>query len=55
MSITIRISKLLYEEAKKAAVSELRTIPRQIEYWAFAGKEAIAKTGEHQGDKEESD
>lgn len=41
MGIPIRIDELIYNEAKKVAHSEFRTIPNQIEYWANLGKCAL--------------
>ncbi len=37
MSIPIRIDEELYEEAKKSAAAECRTVPLQIAYWAKIG------------------
>ena len=41
MSISIRVDEGLYNQAKTQAKVELRTIPRQIEYWAKVGHTAI--------------
>jgi len=41
MSIPIRIDKELYEQAKRTAVAESRTVPLQITYWAKLGKIAL--------------
>jgi hypothetical protein len=41
MSIPIRIDEGLYEEAKKSAAAECRTVPLQIAYWAKIGKAAL--------------
>jgi hypothetical protein len=41
MGIPIRIDEVIYNEAKKVARSEFRSIPSQIEYWAFLGKCAL--------------
>ncbi len=41
MSIAIRIDNELYEEAKKSADSECRTVPLQVTYWAKIGKAAL--------------
>lgn len=38
MGVPIRIDEAIYNEAKKIARSEFRTIPSQIEYWASIGK-----------------
>jgi hypothetical protein len=38
MSIAIRIDETIYNEAKKTAHAEFRSIPRQIEFWAMVGK-----------------
>jgi hypothetical protein len=41
MGIPIRIDETIYNEAKKIARSEHRSIPHQIEYWAAIGKCAL--------------
>jgi hypothetical protein len=41
MSIPIRIDEKIYNEAKKVARAEYRTIPSQIEFWAEIGKCAL--------------
>ena len=41
MGIAIRIDETIYNEAKKIAASEHRSIPNQIEYWAMIGKCAL--------------
>ena len=41
MGIPIRIDETLYNEAKKIAYAERRTIPHQIEFWAMIGKCAL--------------
>ena len=41
MSMSIRINKTLYEEAKTHAHVEHRTIARQIEFWATIGKAGL--------------
>lgn len=41
MGIPIRIDKSIYNEAKKIARAEYRTIPHQIEFWAMIGKCAL--------------
>ena len=41
MGIPIRINEAIYNEAKKVAAAEFRTIPNQIEYWAKLGKCAL--------------
>jgi len=41
MSIPIRIDDELYEEAKKTAAIECRTVPLQIAYWAKIGKASL--------------
>lgn len=41
MSVPIRIHKEIYNDAKKVAAAEYRTIPHQIEYWAKIGKCAL--------------
>ncbi|MDD4599639.1 MAG: hypothetical protein PHQ46_01040 [Negativicutes bacterium] len=41
MSIAIRIDEELYEEAKKTAAAEFRTVPLQVAFWAKIGKVAL--------------
>ncbi len=41
MGIPIRIDELIYNEAKKVARAEFRSIPHQIEFWANLGKCAL--------------
>jgi len=41
MGIPIRIDETIYNEAKKIACAEFRSIPHQIEYWAVIGKCAL--------------
>ena len=41
MGISIRIDETIYNEAKKIAKAEHRSIPHQIEYWAMLGKCAL--------------
>ena len=41
MTISVRISEPLYNQAKKTACAEYRSIPNQIEYWAAIGKCAL--------------
>lgn len=41
MGIPIRIDETIYNEAKKVAAAEFRSIPNQIEYWAKIGKCAL--------------
>ncbi len=41
MGIPIRIDEEIYNEAKKMAKAECRSIPHQIEYWAKIGKCAL--------------
>jgi hypothetical protein len=40
-TISVRIPRDLYEQAKTDALSEHRTIPGQIEYWAKVGRAAL--------------
>ncbi len=40
-SMAIRIDKDLYEEAKRSAEAECRTVPLQVAYWAKIGKAAL--------------
>ena len=41
MGIPIRIDDSIYEDAKKTAKAECRSIPGQIEFWAKVGKCAL--------------
>jgi hypothetical protein len=41
MGIPIRIDEVIYNEAKKVAKAEYRSIPHQIEFWAALGKCAL--------------
>jgi hypothetical protein len=41
MSIAIRIDEELYDQAKRTALAESRTVPLQIAYWAKLGKLAL--------------
>jgi hypothetical protein len=41
MGIPIRINEVVYNEAKKVAKAEFRSIPSQIEFWAQIGKCAL--------------
>jgi hypothetical protein len=41
MGIPIRINEDIYNDAKKMATAEFRSIPNQIEYWAKLGKCAL--------------
>jgi len=41
MGIPIRIDEIIYNEAKKTARAEHRSIPGQIEFWAMIGKCAL--------------
>jgi len=41
MGIPIRIDEAIYNEAKKTAHAEYRSIPNQIEFWAALGKCAL--------------
>ncbi len=41
MGVPIRINESIYNEAKKTAGAECRSIPHQIEYWAIIGKCAL--------------
>lgn len=40
-TISVRIDRELYEQAKADALAEHRTIPGQIEFWAKVGRAAI--------------
>lgn len=41
MSVAIRIDDELYEEAKRSAEAECRTVPLQVTYWAKIGRAAL--------------
>jgi len=41
MGIPIRIDESIYNEAKKVARAEFRSIPHQIDFWAHLGKCAL--------------
>jgi len=41
MGIPIRIDEAIYNDAKKVAKGEFRSIPHQIEFWATVGKCAL--------------
>ena len=41
MGVPIRIDESIYNDAKKVARSECRSIPNQIEFWARIGKCAL--------------
>jgi hypothetical protein len=41
MSVAIRINQEVYDEAKKVAKAECRSIPGQLEFWARIGKCAL--------------
>ena len=41
MGVPLRIDEEIYDEAKKTASAECRTIPHQIEFWARIGKCAL--------------
>lgn len=41
MGIPIRIDEEVYNDAKKTAKAECRSIPNQIEFWAKIGKCAL--------------
>lgn len=41
MGIPIRIDESVYNDAKRVAKAECRSIPNQIEYWAKIGKCAL--------------
>ena len=40
-SLSIRISRTLYDQARQAAVAEQRTITGQIQYWAKIGRAVL--------------
>lgn len=42
MGVAIRINDEIYEEARKIAAAECRSIAAQIEFWARVGKAALA-------------
>lgn len=41
MGVPIRIDETIYNEAKKIARAECRSIPNQIEFWVTIGKCAL--------------
>lgn len=41
MGVPVRIDEAIYNEAKKTARAEFRSIPHQIEFWAKIGKCAL--------------
>ncbi|MEN6412423.1 MAG: hypothetical protein ABFC84_06595 [Veillonellales bacterium] len=41
MSVAIRIDEELYEDAKRTAAAEFRTVPLQVAFWAKMGKIAL--------------
>lgn len=41
MGVAIRIGESIYNDAKKIAGAEHRSIPMQIEFWAMIGKCAL--------------
>ncbi len=41
MGVPLRIDETMYNEAKKVARAECRSIPSQIEFWAMIGKNAL--------------
>lgn len=41
MSVPIRIDKEFYNSTKATAKKQMRTIPKQIEFWAKVGRTAI--------------
>ena len=38
MSVNVKLSESLVEQAKRYAVIEHRSVPKQIEYWSRVGK-----------------
>ena len=41
MGVPIRIDEIIYNDAKKVARAEFRTVPHQIEFWAKIGRCAL--------------
>lgn len=41
MGVPIRINETIYNDAKRIALAEFRSIPNQIEFWATIGKCAL--------------
>ncbi len=41
MGVPMRVSEAIYNEAKKVAAAECRSVPSQIEFWAKVGKCAL--------------
>ena len=40
MSVNVKLSETLVDQAKRYAVIEHRSVPKQIEYWSRIGKTA---------------
>ena len=40
-TIPVRVSRALYDDARRTAVAECRTIAGQIEYWSQVGRAAL--------------
>ena len=40
-TISVRIDRALYDQAKADALAEHRTVPGQIEFWAKVGRAAL--------------
>ncbi|RAU23894.1 hypothetical protein CU669_02125 [Paramagnetospirillum kuznetsovii] len=40
MAINVKLSESLVEQAKRHALTEHRSVPKQIEYWSMIGKAA---------------
>ena len=38
MSINVKLSELLVDQARRHAVTQHRSLPKQIEYWSQIGK-----------------
>jgi len=40
MAVNVKLSESLVEQARRHAVAEHRSVPKQIEYWSMIGKAA---------------
>ena len=40
MAVNVKLSESLVEDAKRRALTEHRSVPKQIEYWSMIGKAA---------------
>jgi hypothetical protein len=49
MGAPIKISDELVEAAKQAAAKRFRSVPKQIEHWAYLGRQLEARPGRRIG------